>query len=46
MKTIFATAIVKERCEKMNLSYTNPEYINMDDYDNKEDEGILVVHHV
>jgi len=45
MKTIFATAIVKERCEKVNLGYMNPDDINIADYENKEDEGILVVHH-
>ena len=45
MKTILATAIVKERCEKVNLGCMNPDEINIADYENKEDEGILFVRH-
>ncbi len=36
---------VKERCERVNLGYMNPDDINLADYENKEEEGILVVHH-
>jgi hypothetical protein len=43
METILATAIVKERCEKVNLGYMNPDEINIADYENKEDEGVLYV---
>jgi nickel-dependent lactate racemase len=42
---VLATNISKERCEKVNLDYLNPDDINIDDYENREDEGILVVHH-
>jgi nickel-dependent lactate racemase len=42
---VLATGISKERCEKVNLGYTNPADINIADYENREDEGILVVHH-
>ncbi|MCK4753486.1 MAG: DUF2088 domain-containing protein [Planctomycetes bacterium] len=45
INVVLATAINKQRCEKVNLSYTNPDDINIADYENKEDEGILVVHH-
>lgn len=40
-----ATGIDKQRCKKVNLNYMNPDYINIADYENKEDKGILVVHH-
>ncbi len=42
---ILATSISKERCEKINLGYMNPDDIDIADYENREDEGILVVHH-
>ena len=40
---VLATSIDKQRCEKVNLGYMNPDEINIADYENKEDEGILVV---
>lgn len=45
VNVVLATAISKERCEKVNLDYMNPADINIADYENKEDEGVLVVHH-
>jgi hypothetical protein len=42
---VLATKISKERCEKVNLDYMNPDDINTADYENREDEGILVVQH-
>ncbi len=45
VNVVLATAIEKARCEKVNLEYINPDDINIADYENKEDEGILVVHH-
>ena len=42
---VLATGISKERCQKVNLGYMNPYEINIADYEGKEDEGILVVHH-
>ena len=42
---ILATGISKERCKKVNLGYMNPVDINIGDYENKEEEGILVVRH-
>ena len=42
---VLATGISKERCQKVNLDYMNPNDINIADHENREDEGILVVHH-
>jgi len=42
---VLATSISKQRCKKVNLDYLNPDDINIADYENREDEGILVVHH-
>jgi len=40
-----ATAISRQRCRKANLGYMNPSQIDIANYENKEDRGILVVHH-
>jgi nickel-dependent lactate racemase len=45
VNVILATGISKERCGKVNLGYLNPNDINIDDYENREDEGILLVRH-
>ncbi len=45
INVVLATGISKERCEKVNLGYMNPAGIKIADYENKEDEGILVVQH-
>ncbi|MCJ7728840.1 MAG: lactate racemase domain-containing protein [Sedimentisphaerales bacterium] len=45
VNVILATGISKERCEKVNLGYMNPADINIVDYENREDEGILLVRH-
>jgi nickel-dependent lactate racemase len=45
INVVLATGISRQRCEKVNLSYMNPDDINITDYENKEDEGTLVVHH-
>ena len=45
VNVMLATSISKERCEKINLGYMNPDDIEISDYENREDEGILVVHH-
>ncbi len=42
---VLATGISSERCRKVNLGYMDPEKINIDDYRDKEDQGILVVEH-
>jgi len=33
----------KERCERINLGYMDPDSIEPGDYANREDEGILLV---
>ena len=38
-----ATGIPKEVCEKINFGYRDPATINVDDYKDREDEGILYV---
>jgi nickel-dependent lactate racemase len=45
IKVILATGISRQRCEKIDLGYMNREDVKISDYENKEDEGILVVHH-
>jgi len=40
---VLATGISKEECEKINLGYMNPNDINIADYKDREDEGILYV---
>ena len=45
INAVLATGISKKRCEKVNLNYMNPDDINIADYENREDEGVLVVHH-
>ncbi|MHC4116655.1 MAG: lactate racemase domain-containing protein [Planctomycetota bacterium] len=45
VNVVLATGISQERCRKINLDYMNPDDINIADYENREDEGILVVHH-
>jgi len=40
-----ATGISRKRCEKANLGYMDPAKIDITDYENKENEGILLVPH-
>lgn len=43
VEVILATKIPKERCQKINLGYMDPDSINVDDYKDREDKGILYV---
>ncbi len=45
VNVVLATSIDKQRCEKLNLGYMNPDDVNISDYEDKEDEGVLLVHH-
>jgi nickel-dependent lactate racemase len=45
VNVILATRIPKERCDKINLGYMNPDEINIADYENRQEEGVLVVDH-
>lgn len=40
-----ATRIPEERCRKVHLGYRDPDTITVSDWEGREDEGILVVHH-
>lgn len=40
-----ATGISRQRCEKVNLAFMDPAKIDISDYENKENEGILLVRH-
>jgi hypothetical protein len=42
---VLSTAIPKEKCEQINLGYLNPEEVRIEDYLEREDEGILCVDH-
>jgi len=44
INVILATKISKQRCEKVNLGYMNPDEINISDYEKREDQGIVVVY--
>ncbi|MFH1718781.1 MAG: lactate racemase domain-containing protein [Planctomycetota bacterium] len=45
VNVVLATGIGKRRCEKVNLDYMNPHDINIADYEDRQDEGVLLVHH-
>ncbi len=38
-----ATRIARERCERVSLGYTNPDAVNPDEWQGREEEGFLVV---
>jgi nickel-dependent lactate racemase len=38
-----ATQIPPEKCRQINLGYRDPKSINIEDYANREDEGVLLV---
>jgi len=42
-RVTLATGIPREVCEKINLGYRDPATIRVEDYANREDEGILLV---
>jgi len=43
IKVTLATKIPRERCERVNLGYLDPETVNLDEWKGREDEGILFV---
>ncbi|MDD5326947.1 MAG: lactate racemase domain-containing protein [Phycisphaerae bacterium] len=44
INVVLATGISRQRCREVNLGYMNPDQIDIANYKNKEDKGILVVH--
>jgi nickel-dependent lactate racemase len=45
VNVVLATGIPKQRCDKVNLGYMNPNEINIAEYQGREDDGVLVVNH-
>ena len=45
IEVILATGITEEKCRRINLGYMDPSKIDIEDFMNKEDEGILFVDH-
>lgn len=43
IKVTLATRISRERCERVNLGYLDPETIDLDEWKGREDDGILLV---
>jgi lactate racemase len=43
VKVTLATKVPKERCEKVNLGYRDPATVNIEDFANREAEGVLLV---
>ena len=43
VNVILATGIPEETCKKINLGYRDPGTINIEDYQNREHEGVLYV---
>jgi len=42
-RVTLATAISREKCQQINLGYRDPKSIRVEDFANREDEGILLV---
>jgi len=45
IQVTLATGIPAERCKQINLGYLDPSKINLQEWQNREDEGIMVVPH-
>jgi nickel-dependent lactate racemase len=43
IRVTLATGILAERCARINLGYLDPEKVNLKEWENRVDEGILVV---
>lgn len=43
VRVTLATGIPEEVCRKINLGYRDPRTINVEDFANREDEGVLLV---
>ncbi len=43
IRVTLATGIPRERCERVNLGYLDPESIHVDEWQGQEEDGILVV---
>ena len=43
VQVTLATSIPEERCRRVNLGYLDPASIRREEWENREDEGILVI---
>ncbi|MGI6367192.1 MAG: lactate racemase domain-containing protein [Anaerolineae bacterium] len=43
VEVVLATGVPRERCERVNLGYRDPASMDLAQYANREDEGILLV---
>ena len=43
IRVTLATRIPRERCERLNLGYLDPDTIDLDDWRGRENEGLLLV---
>ena len=43
VQVTLASQIPREVCERINLNYKNPDDVNIEDYANRESEGVLLV---
>lgn len=43
VNVVLATGISPERCRQINLGYRNPQTIHMEEFANRESEGVLLV---
>ena len=43
IEVTLATRIPEERCRRVNLGYVNPDSLNLDEWRDREDQGILLV---
>ncbi|WP_339912191.1 lactate racemase domain-containing protein [Symmachiella dynata] len=43
VQVTLASGIPRETCERINLGYRDPSTINVEDFANREDEGVLLV---
>jgi hypothetical protein len=45
IKVVLATAIPEEKCRQIGLGYLDPASVRIDDYRDREEEGVLFVDH-
>jgi nickel-dependent lactate racemase len=45
IEVVLATSIPEDYCRRLNLGYLDPNSIDLEDYRNKENEGVLFVDH-
>jgi hypothetical protein len=45
VKLVLATSIPEEICRRINVGYMDPRAIRLEEYMNKEEQGILFVDH-